>query len=559
MPFPALVRPLAALVVAVMAASACLPAYSLLDARPASAHPLAPVQGPAAALAASAVGPLQVTVGVPVDLTVMTFTDTNPGAVPTDAGYVGQLFQDLLQRGGDGSYWVDLLAQGSSRRQVTEQLTRSEEYRRKTVVRWWNHYLGRPPDASTLAGWASDMAAGTSVEVMRALLIGSEERRAKAGRTDAAFLADLYQDALGRAIDPGAASFYGSYLASGTPHAVVAYFVLVSPEARQKRAGQVFQQLLGRAPDQAERALTAAGLALYGEPATVAELASTDEYYRRQPSDYSATIAVGGGGAVPANVVRRLDGSYGVVARIAVGRPGDSSAQVTVRRSTGEMANASVAISAVTSRNERFIDQASLHILGRRLGGRDVDALLARIPAGGSRTRSRVALDLLVSYEGRQRVVQALYRQLLGREASGSEARYWADGIGASNVMVVRALLLGSDEAFRKGGATEAGWIDSVYRRVMGRGADRAGLDHWLSMRSAGLPRPFVAFGILITEESRRHLASQYVQTYLGRRAQPQEIALGAAILGAPAWELGFPALLIGSDEYYSAFPRSSS
>lgn len=125
--------------------------------------------GAAPALTPGPVTPVTVTAGVAYETTLATFTDAEPGPLPGDAGYVALLYQDLLGRPLDTTWWTDQLASGTSRRQVADTLVRSEEWRARTVLEWWLRYLGRPPDAP--AAWTAALAGGWSVEDLRATLV----------------------------------------------------------------------------------------------------------------------------------------------------------------------------------------------------------------------------------------------------------------------------------------------------------------------------------------------------------------------------------------------------
>ncbi|MCU0273058.1 MAG: DUF4214 domain-containing protein [Acidimicrobiales bacterium] len=509
-----------------------------------------PVQA-APALTPGPVVPVSVTAGVAFETTLATFTDAEPGTLPGDAGYVGLLYQDLLGRPLDTTWWTDQLATGTSRRQVADTLVRSEEWRARVVLEWWLRYLGRPPDAP--AAWSAALAGGWSVEDLRTTLIASPEYRTRVGGTNAAFVEALFVDALGRSADPPSAAFFDSLLTAGVPHPVVADYVLSSNEARRLRAATLVQTLLRRAatPDELDR--YAASLASFGEASTVVSIVTTDEYDRLQPSTYAATVSLAGSAPTSGRVVRRLDGSFGVVAPVLVPTAGSHTLDVTVRRSTGETFTVAVPVVATRARNETYLDAVATEVLGRTLAPGQVADQLARIPAGGTRTRARVALDLLVGDESRQRIAAGLYRDLLGREAGPDEARYWAAVIASSNLQVVRALLLGSDEVVAQAGGSDAAWLDLVYRRALGRPIDPDALAYWSSLRATRLPRPYVAYGILLSEESRQRTAERWSFEVLGRPPTPDERALGTFLVGIPPFELGFPALLLGGDAFYAA------
>jgi hypothetical protein len=373
------------------------------------------------------------------------------------------------------------------------------------------------------------------------VLLASPEHRARLGGSNQAFLEALFAAALGRPLDADAAAFFDSLLVFGIPHAVVAEYVLASPEARRIRAGELGQVLLRRPLAAEELDRFAASLANFGEASTVAAFVTEPAYDALQPTTYRATVSVAGGAPSAARVVRRLDGSFGVVAPIVV-----------VTRSSGEQLAIDVPVTATRARNETYLDAVAVRALGRPIDPGTLADLVARIPAGGSRTRARAALTLLVGEESRARIAGRLYRELLGRDASADEARFWGERIAASNIQVVRALILGSDEVVAQGGGTAAGWLDTLYRRALGRPIDPGGLAAWQAQLATGLPRPFVAYAVLTSEEARTRIAERWSLEILGRAPTEEERFLGTFLAGIPPYEIGFPALLLGGDAFYA-------
>ncbi|WP_435019744.1 S8 family serine peptidase [Tundrisphaera sp. TA3] len=104
-----------------------------------------------------------------------------------------------------------------------------------------------PPSQSTVsrAGTAAGLVSDASV---RAAILGSDEFKAANGGTNAGFVAGLYLDVLGRAVDPsGLAGWAGSLDAGLATRDQVARAILTSPEGRITQVARWYQEDLGRA------------------------------------------------------------------------------------------------------------------------------------------------------------------------------------------------------------------------------------------------------------------------------------------------------------------------
>jgi hypothetical protein len=129
------------------------------------------------------------------------------------------------------------LAQGVSRTQIVLGIEGSTEYLAKFANSLYFSLLGRQIDPAglsmslqVLTGNAG-LGNGPRVEQLKAIIIGSPEYFAKHGSSDTGFLEAVYNDVLGRNIDPGALTNWSALLASGTPRSTEALLILTSPEA----------------------------------------------------------------------------------------------------------------------------------------------------------------------------------------------------------------------------------------------------------------------------------------------------------------------------------------
>jgi hypothetical protein len=198
--------------------------------------------------------------------------------------FLTRLYRDLLGRALDPSgaaTWGGMLDQGLARRSdVARAIQTSLEYRLHQVRGLYATLLGRAADPVGLSTFVTLLTSGVSIDVIRAGVLGSAEYfLVRGGGTNAGFLAALYQDVLGRALDPAGQAAFGAVLAQGAPRDAVALLVLQSPESRLVQAQGLYRSLLGRAANLVEQAALAGFLLLGGsEEQAIASIVSSPEY-----------------------------------------------------------------------------------------------------------------------------------------------------------------------------------------------------------------------------------------------------------------------------------------
>ncbi len=208
----------------------------------------------------------------------------------------------------------------------------------------------------------------------------------------------------------------------------------------------------------------------------------------------------------------------------------------------------------VTSANARYITDAYQSLLGRPADDAGLDYQLARLAAGGDRSREAMAWSLAFSPEGSRREVIRAYSDLLGRSPDDAGATYWTTHLQGHGVVDLRVLLLASDELrLRSGGGTDTGWIGALYTAVLGRGPDGAGQQYWLGRLQAGVPRALVAASIYQSDEALGRRVQALHTEILGRGATGAEQTGGVATIRATD-ERNLRARLIASDEAFEPY-----
>jgi uncharacterized delta-60 repeat protein len=169
--------------------------------------------------------------------------------------FIQQAYLDLLQRPVDPgglATWTNFLTMGGTRQQVAAGIESSQEYQQLLVQQLYAQYLHRSADPAGLAMFTAMLAAGATPEQVAAELAGSQEFfQLQGGGTNNGFLAALYQDGLGRPIDPAGQAAFSQFLANGASRMQIAAIVLGSPEYLQHLVQGYYQTLLHRAADSA--------------------------------------------------------------------------------------------------------------------------------------------------------------------------------------------------------------------------------------------------------------------------------------------------------------------
>ncbi|HKO56018.1 MAG TPA: DUF4214 domain-containing protein [Thermoanaerobaculia bacterium] len=198
------------------------------------------------------------------------------------SNFINLLYVDVLGRAADPagiSFYTDMLAHGASRAQVAAALLGSAEYRQKLIGDAFQTLLGRPVDPAGQAYWTAAMSAGLTDEGLLAGIAGSPEYFAgHSGGVNAGFIEALYQDLLGRPVDPDARTFWLNQLNAGSiTRQRVAASLLASSEYRTRLVNGWYARYLRRNPTPAEAA-GAVTLFNRGSQAVQASILGSDEY-----------------------------------------------------------------------------------------------------------------------------------------------------------------------------------------------------------------------------------------------------------------------------------------
>lgn len=137
--------------------------------------------------------------------------------------------------------------------------------------------------------------------------------------------------------------------------------------------------------------------------------------------------------------------------------------------------------------------------------------------------RLGVTVALAASDEWAGGRIEDLYREILDRPADAGGRAHWVDQIRRGmRLEDVAARLHGSEERWRRLGATPEAYVDWLYRSVLGRDPDAGGRAQWVGLlRSGRSDRIAVAASFYGSVESRRdRVRARYIEV-LGRSPDP--------------------------------------
>ncbi len=199
-----------------------------------------------------------------------------------------------------------------------------------------------------------------------------------------------------------------------------------------------------------------------------------------------------------------------------------------------------------------FVAAAYRDFLGRDPSVPERDLRCAGLWTGAA-TRAGLLTELSSSDEWLTQIVRRMYLDTLGREPDPAGLSTWVSWIrsGRFTVAQAAALFYSSAEFYLGiGGGTRASWVTALYRTILGREPDPAGLSFWVGYAADPAFGPtWVAGQFYQSLESRlRRVASLY-GSLLGRAPDPNGWAYWAEIIGT-AGDLRLAVSLAGSLEY---------
>ncbi len=227
--------------------------------------------------------------------------DAPPEHVAVDAAH--RLFLGRGATDVERDRWTPTVAWGD-RVALARALAVSDEWVGTRVDALYRQVLGRAAEPGGRAHWVGYVADGGTVEAVSALLHGSDEYLDRVGGTTEAVVRAWYESLLERTPDADGLAYWTGRVEGGLPrHEAVSGF-LDSVESRRDRVRRTYHDVLGRGPDPAGLAFWTGALLDLGDVVLAAELAASDEWYRRATGEAPPPAPARGRGTGHAPVAR---------------------------------------------------------------------------------------------------------------------------------------------------------------------------------------------------------------------------------------------------------------
>jgi hypothetical protein len=266
-------------------------------------------------------------------------------------------------------------------------------------------------------------------------------------------------------------------------------------------------------------------------------------------SDFTAVITWGDGTSSAGTVTSNSLGGFTVSGSHEYATPGAFALTVTITPVTGTSATVD-GTADIGDAAQRLVAQMYLDVLGRPVDPGGLAAWAGRLDQG-SITADEIVQGLVASQEYRVNVVQGLYKQLLHRPADAGGLASWVAFLNQGGTeQQFEANLLGSDEYFNNAGATNSGFLSTLYQDVLHRPLDNLGSAIWLQELSQGSSRTAVAAAVVDSHEAELDVVNTLYMQFLHRPADSAGLAIFTAALqqGTPLEQV--IVALVGSPEY---------
>jgi hypothetical protein len=216
-------------------------------------------------------------------------------------------------------------------------------------------------------------------------------------------------------------------------------------------------------------------------------------------------------------------------------------------------------VEALEERNllsaEQYVAALYSELLHRPAQSSEVSGWVQQMRQGAS--PQQVATAFTNSNEFRTNLVGDDYQRLLNRQPSASEAQLWVNQMAAGMTgEQVEAAIFGSAEFFNLNDQQTRprvpGWLAGIYRDVLGRDVDDAGLRTWMDAYSHGASRQAIAQAILNSAEAHVRVVDAVYADLLSRNADASGSSFWTANLNRGMTQAQLEAQIASSQEFIS-------
>ena len=200
---------------------------------------------------------------------------------------------------------------------------------------------------------------------------------------------------------------------------------------------------------------------------------------------------------------------------------------------------------------QKWVNSVYQDLLGRPADPAGLTQWSSMLARGTS--RRDVAAVILGTAECRSTFVQGLYKSLLGRPADPAGLNAFTSLLAQGGTYrQVNSMILSSPEYFKaKSRGGNAGFVDALYKDVLGRPADPAGRSAFVSQLDKGTPRVQVVNAFISSPEALSALARKLYNQFLHRNPDPNGLQFFTSAFGQGQREENAIATILSSPEYF--------
>jgi MBG domain/Domain of unknown function (DUF4214)/MBG domain (YGX type)/Abnormal spindle-like microcephaly-assoc'd, ASPM-SPD-2-Hydin/Immunoglobulin domain len=176
-------------------------------------------------------------------------------------------------------------------------------------------------------------------------------------------------------------------------------------------------------------------------------------------------------------------------------------------------AMATQTLTVISAAYQAFLQKIFPLVLGRQIDSGALSAYVSAMSTGD--TRSQVYADLISSAEYNLRQIEPamrLYYAALARVPDYDGLQNWANALHAGTLTLTGAadqFAASAEFRLKYGSLDNTGYVQQLYRNVLGREAEPAGLANWLDHLNAGDSRGAVLVGFSESDEFKQKMANQ--------------------------------------------------
>jgi len=212
--------------------------------------------------------------------------------------------------------------------------------------------------------------------------------------------------------------------------------------------------------------------------------------------------------------------------------------------------------------NKLFVMELYRDLMFREAGAPEWEYWQKQLDAGRIDKAGLVSVFLdSAELQGGAGAVARVFYSALDRTPDRAGLVYWTQQLSAGEALrtVAGDIAASTEFTARYGQLDDAGFLGQLYRNVMDRPADAAGLAYWQAAMAAGFTRGDVLLGFAQSDEFKAASDHQVTTTLaylglLGRDAAPQEVTYWVGALDAGQAEVKVVGRFLAADEYHDRF-----